>query len=231
MVHKYKINVDQFVSHQSHVRENTMHFSICIFLGLWFVAQLTWSFYQQQSPEPSVVDLLWLIGYVLFGYFLYSVLYILRKELEANHIAIIAVIVTISLTYIILIILSISSLLAIQKQAISVTMLAFVYPILDAILLVPAVLIFWIRKNSVMSYRKSSAEQKEDISWILLSLSMILFAIADSGYAYTTALNVTTLQNEIWVWNIFYNCGYILLAGALTGNSIFLAMTKTLVKK
>ena len=231
MVHKYKINQDQFVRHQSHVRENTMHFSICIFLGLWFLAQLTWSFYQKQSPEPSVVDLLWLIGYVLFGYFLYSVLYILRNELEANNIAIVAVVVTISLTYIILIILSISSLLAFEKQAISVTILTISYPILDAILLVPAVLIFWIRRNTVTSYYKSSTEKKEDISWILLSLSMILFAIADSGYAYITAINLTILQNEIWIWNIFYNCGYILLAGALTGYSTFLAMTKTLVKK
>jgi hypothetical protein len=39
------------------------------------------------------------------------------------------------------------------------------------------------------------------------------------------------VQKEVWIWNIFYNSGYILLAGALTGYSIFFAMAKTQAKK
>lgn len=226
MVYKYKTKQDQYVPHQSRIRENTMHFSICIFLGLWFVAQLSWSFYEQQSPAPSVPDILWLIGYALFGYFLYSLLYVSRKELEAHAFFTIASMVTISLTYIVIIILSVSSLLTFQKQDISVTILTLAYPILDAILLVPAVLIFWVRRNPVTFEHKSSAEQQEDISWILLSLSMILFAIADSGFAYISALNLMTIQNEVWIWNIFYNSGYLCLAVALTGYASFLDFTK-----
>jgi hypothetical protein len=225
-VYKYKTKQHQFVPHQFRTRENIMHFSICIFLGLWFVAQLTWSFYEQQSPAPSVPDILWLIGYALFGYFLYSLLYISRKELEAHTFFIIVSIVTISLTYTVLVILSASSLLTFQKQEISVTILTLVYPILDAILLVPAVLIFWVRRNPVTFEHKSSAEQREDISWILLSLSMILFAIADSGFAYISALNLMTIQNEVWIWNIFYNSGYLCLSVALTGYASFLDFSK-----
>ncbi len=173
-----------------------------------------------------------LIGYVLFGYFLYSLLYISRKELEAHTFFIIASIVTISLTYIVIIILSVSSLLTFQKPDISVTILTIAYPILDAILLVPALLIFRIRRNPVtFEHGSVRAEQQEDISWILLSLSIILFAIADTGFAYITALNLMMVQKEVWIWNIFYNSGYILLAGALTGYSIFFAMAKTQAKK
>jgi len=232
MVYKYKIKEHQFVPHQFRTRQDIMHSSICIFLGIWFVAQLIWSFYDQQSPAPSVADILWLIGYVLFGYFLYSLLYISRKELEAHTFFIVASIVTISLTYIVIIILSVSSLLTFQKQDISVTILTIAYPILDAILLVPALLIFRIRRNPVtFEHRSVMAEQQEDISWILLSLSIILFAIADTGFAYITALNLMMVQKEVWIWNIFYNSGYILLAGALTGYSIFFAMAKSQAKE
>ena len=232
MVYKYKTKQNQYVPHQFRTRQDIMHSSICIFLGFWFVAQLIWSFYDQQTPAPSVADILWLIGYVLFGYFLYSLLYISRKELEAHTFFIIASIVMTSLTYIVIIILSVSSLLTFQKPEMSVTILTLAYPILDAILLVPALLIFRIRRNPVtFEHRSVRAEQEENISWILLSLSIILFAIADTGFAYITALNLMMVQKEVWIWNIFYNSGYILLAGALTGYSIFFAMAKTQAKK
>jgi len=232
MVYKYKTKQDQFVPHQFRIREDTMHFSICIFLGLWFVAQLTWSFYEQQSPTPSVPDILWLIGYVLFGYFLYRLLYLFRRELELHTIDLIAMVVTLSLTYITIIILSVSSLLTFQKPQISVIVLTIAYPILDAIILFPALSIFWVQRNPLTFEHKSlKAEQQQDISWILLSLSIILFVIADSGFAYITALNLTMIQKEVWIWDIFYNCGYILLAGALTGYSIFFPMAKTHSKK
>jgi hypothetical protein len=232
MVYKYKTKQDQFIPHQFRIREDIMHFSICIFLGLWFVAQLTWSLYEYQSPAPSANDILWLIGYVVFGYFLYRLLYLFRRELEAHTFFIIASIVTISLTYIVIIILSVSSLLTFQKQEISVTILTIAYPILDAILLVPALLVFRVRRSPpTLEHNSLKAEQQEDISWILLTLSIILFVIADSGFAYITALNLTMVQKELWIWDIFYNCGYILLAGALTGYSIFFPMAKTHSKK
>ena len=226
MVYKYKTKQNQYVPHQFRTRQDIMHSSICIFLGFWFVAQLIWSFYDQQTPAPSVADILWLIGYVLFGYFLYSLLYISRKELEAHTFFIIASIVMTSLTYIVIIILSVSSLLTFQKPEMSVTILTLAYPILDAILLVPALLILRIRRNPVtLEHSSVRAEQQEDISWILLSLSMILFAIADTGFAYISALNLT-IENEVWIWNLFYNSGYLCLAAALTRYATFLDFTK-----
>ena len=63
MVYKYKTKQVQF-PHQFRIREAAMHFSICTFLGLWFAAQLIWSFCQQQTLELAVDDMLWLIGYI-----------------------------------------------------------------------------------------------------------------------------------------------------------------------
>ena len=142
-------------------------------------------------------------------------------------VAIISIAVIISLTYIIFIISSVSSLLVFQKQEPSVTILTIVYPILDAILLMPAVLILWIRRKPVTLEHKSlRVEQQDNISWILLSLSMILFAIADSGFAYTTALNLMTAQKELWIWDIFYTSFGLCLAAALIGYRSFFSFNK-----
>ena len=54
---------------------NKMHLSICLFLVLWFVAHLIWTFQYQQASDVSIADALWFIGYGLFGYFLYSLYY------------------------------------------------------------------------------------------------------------------------------------------------------------
>lgn len=227
MVYKFKTKQKQSDSYQFHKGDDKLHFSICLFLALWFVAHLIWSFYEQQLPVLSIDDVLWLLGYALFGYFLYKLVYSFRKVLEAQTIGIIAIIVIISLSYTVLLILSASSLLSFQKEETSVMILTLVYPILDAVLLVPAVLIFWIGRSTVtLEHKALKADQRQNISWILLSLSMILFAIADSGFAYISASNLMTVQKEVWIWNIFYNCGYITLAGALTGYSNFFTLTR-----
>ena len=51
--------------------------------------------------------------------------------------------------------------------------------------------------------------------WILfLFIAMVLSAAGDSGFAYTSAFDVTTVQNYIWMWNILYNSDHLCLAGS-----------------
>ena len=225
MIYKYKRKEELYDSHQFYKR-NEVHLSISLFLALWFSAHLIWSFFEQQSATPSIADAFWLIGYGLFGYFLYKLCYSFRKELEPHAIGIIILIVALSLMYIVILILSASSLLSTQKVGTSVLILTLTYPILDGILLVPAVLIFWMRSTITSEKKGEKTYQQLDIFWILLSLSIILFVIADSGFAYISALNLMTIQKELWIWNIFYNSGYLCLAAALTGYSSFLDFTK-----
>jgi hypothetical protein len=46
---------------------------------------------------------------------------------------------------------------------------------------------------------------------------MILAAIANSGFAYTSAYNPVSVQKDVWMWDILYNSVYLWLASALIG--------------
>jgi hypothetical protein len=52
-------------------------------------------------------------------------------------------------------------------------------------------------------------------------IAMVLSAVGGSGFAYTSAFDVTTVQNFIWIWNIFYNIDHLCLAAALIGYKYF----------
>jgi hypothetical protein len=84
-------------------------------------------------------------------------------------------------------------------------LISVAYPILDGVLLVPAVLVLWTIRSGQLSYTH----------WMLLSLSMLLFAVADSGFGYVAVLDIDIVQKEGWVWDIFYNAGYLSIAAAL----------------
>jgi len=79
--------------------------------------------------------------------------------------------------------------------AISIT-----YPILDGILLVPALLVI---VSSGKGYLTS-------IPWIFVS--WIFTAIADSIFGFTA---VTSIAGDISVWNLFYNAAYLSMATGL----------------
>ena len=227
--------------HHYYYDNNTMHFSICLFLVLWLAAQAIWlSQYQQVSY--SITDALWFVGYASFGYFLFSLYYhFFRKEFEPFILILIAIIILIVLLFVLDVIVSTLRLLSTQEIDFSILLVTLVYPILDAIMIFPAVLIFWavrrIRKHqdAPQDEQKKGQKSKEEETklssysistvssiWILLlSISMILSAIGDIGYAYSTALGPDTVLRDIWIWNIFYNTDHLCLAAALIGYRYF----------
>jgi cation transport ATPase len=86
---------------------NKMHLSICIFLVLWFVAHVIWTFQYQQSSDVSIQDVLWFIGYGFLGYFLYSLYYhFFRKEFEPLVLILIAIVISTVLVLVLDIIVS-----------------------------------------------------------------------------------------------------------------------------
>ena len=214
---------------------NKMHLSICVFLVLWFVAHVIWTFQFQQGSAISIADALWFIGYGLFGYFLYSLYYhFFRKELEPLILILIAIVITIVLVFVLDIIVSTMRLLSTQTADISVLLVTVVYPILDAVLIFPAVLIFWAVRRISSRQRNATPEEQEKVKvnaeskssshtgvssvWILLlSISMILSAIGDMGFAYSAAYGPDTVQRDVWIWDIFYTSSGLCLAAALIG--------------
>ena len=221
---------------------NKMHLSICVFLVLWFVAHLIWTFQYQQASDVSIADALWFIGYGFFGYFLYSLYYhFFRKEFEPFILILMAVIIVIALIFIVDIISSTLRLLSTQTVDISVLLVTIIYPILDAILIFPAALIFWGARR-ISNERKNALEQKMEIHtekdkssylasvssiWILLlSISMILSAKGDTGFAYSAPYGPVKVQRDVWIWDIFYTSFGLCLAAALIGYRSFFSFNR-----
>ena len=221
---------------------NKMHLSICLFLVLWFVAHVIWTFQYQQGSAVSIADALWFIGYGLFGYFLYSLYYhFFRKEFEPLILILIAIVITIVLVFVLDIIVSTMRLLSTQTADISVLLVTVVYPILDAVLIFPAVLIFWAVRRISSRQRNATPEEEVKVNaesksssnigvssvWILLlSISMILSAIGDMGFAYSAAYGPDTVQRDVWIWDIFYTSSGLCLAAALIGYKYFFTFSK-----
>jgi hypothetical protein len=222
---------------------NKMHLSICVFLVLWFVAHVIWTFQYQQASDVSIADALWFIGYGFFGYFLYSLYYhFFRKEFEPFILILMTIIIVIALVFVVDIIASTLRLLSTQTVDISVLLVTIVYPILDAILIFPAALIFWGARRISSERKNATLEQKIEIHteedkssslasvssiWILLlSISMILSAIGDTGFAYSTAFGPDTVQRDVWIWDIFYTSFGLCLAAALIGYRSFFSFNK-----
>jgi hypothetical protein len=250
MVFRYKRNLKkQEDKPEAHVRQhnqaiqsydnNKMHLSICIFLVLWFVAHVIWTFQYQQSSDVSIQDVLWFIGYGFFGYFLYSLYYhSFRMEFEPLVLILIAIVISTVLVLVLDSIVSILRLLSAQPVDFSILLVTLVYPILDAVLIFPAVLIFWGARRISSNSRGQKIELKRKgdkvpspvaISsiWILLlSIAMILSAIGDTGFAYSTAYGPDTVQREVWMWNIFYNSFGLCLAAALIGYKNFFSFNR-----
>jgi hypothetical protein len=220
-----------------------MHLSICLFLILWLAAQVIWLSQYQLITSYYIADALWFIGYASFGYFLYSLYYhFFRKEFEPLVLILIAIVILIVMIFILDIIVSTLRLISTQKIDFSIVLVTLVYPILDAIMIFPAVLIFWavrrISKRQTSLSDKQKTEQKikqgetklsfkASSLWILLlSISMVLSAIGDIGFAYSTALGPDFLLRDVWIWGTIFNTDHLCLAAALLGYRYFFSFSR-----
>jgi hypothetical protein len=187
--------------------------SLAIGLGLWFVAEITWTYFEIglkiDTPFPSVADVFWLAGYGFFAYHLYRIYKFVGKNTVRQTAGLIVSITTaIALGYLVNLIIGVSEISYSQELKADEVILMLVsisYPILDGVLLVPAILILWsIRKGKLVVTH-----------WMLIALSMILVAIADSGFGYIAVSNISSVQEADWIWDILYNAGYLSIAFAL----------------
>lgn len=229
---------------------NKMHFSVCLFIGLWFIAQFVWTFPYRQTAGVWIADMLWFVGYTSFGYFLYSLYFhFFRKEHEPLVLVLIAILISTVLILVLDIIVSILRLVSAQPVDFSILLSTLVYPILDAVLIFPAVLIFWGVRKRVIAQKKAAiqgqhtdkatqGEARNSFSlshsltgtssiWILLlSIAMILSAIGDTGFAFSTAYGPDAVQRDVWIWNVIYNADHLCLAAALIGYGSFFSFEK-----
>ena len=193
----YKHRIDKFLVE--------MYIIFTVGLALWLVAEVTWAYYQLVlqigTPFPSSADAFWLSGYGFFTYFMFRIYNLLNKGNEKFIAILVSLATSIILGYILNLTFGIADLLSAQEGSLA-WLISIAYPILDGILLVPAVLILWsLRGKNVAS-----------ANWSLLALSLVVVTIADIGFGYSAVINKA--GKDEWIWDLFYNSSYLIMAAA-----------------
>ena len=194
-------------------------------LALWLVAEVTWAYYQLVleigTPFPSSADAFWLSGYGFFTYFMFRIYNFLNKGNEKFIAVLVSLATAIILGYILNLTFGIADLLSAQEGSLA-WLISIAYPILDGILIVPAVLILWsLRGKNVAS-----------ANWSLLALSIVVVTLADIGFGYSAVINKA--GKDEWIWDLFYNSSYLIMSAALFLQSSVFAKeghTKIIVQK
>jgi hypothetical protein len=201
-----------------------MYIIFTVGLTVWLVAELTWTYFQLVlqigTPFPSSADAFWLSGYGFFTYFIFRIYNFLSKGNEKFIAVLVSLATAIILGYILNLTFGIADLLSAQEGSLA-WLISIAYPILDGILLVPAVLILWsLRGKNVAS-----------ANWSLLALSIVVVTIADIGFGYSAVIDKA--GKEEWIWDLFYNSSYLIMSAALFLQSRVFAKgdTKIIVQK
>ena len=192
--------------HKTDRLHDKSHVFLTIGVGLWFVAEMIYTYYQLglriTTPFPSLADPLYIAGYAFFGYYFYSILKSLRKTIQRDVIILVSIATAVSVTYILNLSFGIGLLLVDDENTLG-TALSIAYPILDGILFVPAILVLWSLRRGDLAYTH----------WILMSLFIIFNGIGDIGFGYGAVLG--TVINQEWIWDLFFYAGYLVLVFAL----------------
>jgi hypothetical protein len=180
-------------------------------LGLisWFCADIALTYYYfglgiKEHPVASIADAFWFAGYGFFSAHLVMALRSMSIRFDNNKNRIVIVISSITSTS--FLIYSVTrTLIAFEFHGFGDTIALFVnitYPMLDSILIIPAILV-------LANLRK---DYQQSIPWFLTSLSLLVNAIADDGFANDV---VSGNAHNLLFWDLFFITDYLIMASAL----------------
>ena len=190
---------------------------LAVGVGLWFTAEIIWTYYQLglgvETPFPSLADLFWLAGYAPLTYHLYRIYTtVTMKVTDRDTMIVISSMVAAVLAFLLYLVFSISG----QHQSALELIINLAYPVLDAILLIPAIVILWSFRRGEPAYTH----------WVMISLFIVFVTVADIGFDYALAVDEDSASQQEWIWDMFYNAGYLSIAGALFWYNRYLILTK-----
>ena len=184
---------------------------LTIGISLWFCADLyiMYSYFVMGVNEDlqiSLSDALWLTGYLFLSLHLISIMRSVGIKNLSKTISIISIVVVgfiianlIGTSY-----FSMNSdqtkVETINNKDISL-LVTILYPVLDMSLIIPSVIIL------VNIYK----EYEHSVSWTLLSLSLLINAIADNGYTQDFIIG----HPSSYPWDLFYITDFIIIIAAL----------------
>jgi diguanylate cyclase len=187
---------------------------VCIVIGicLWFVGELIYSYYQiwlnTEAPFPSLADPIYFAGYAFFTYYLFHTLKTLGQKVEREVLILVSLAVAVSLGYIMNLSFGVAQLISVENEILGMAV-SIAYPILDGLLLVPAVILLW-------GVNKGDSSQTH---WVMISLFIVLNVVGDLGFGYSAYIG--TLNEEVWIWDILFTAGYIAVIGGLLQQSAY----------
>src|SRR3954451_18704464 len=184
---------------------------LTIGISLWFWADLyiMYSYFVlgiDENLQISLSDTLWLTGYLFLSLHL---IYIIRSIGIKNLSKTISIISIVVVGFIIANLIGTSYFSmnddktkseAIDNKDINL-LVTILYPVLDLSLIIPSVIIL------VNIYK----EYEHSVSWTLLSLSLLINAIADNGYTQDFVIG----HPSSWPWDLFYITDFIIMIAAL----------------
>ncbi|MFL6419894.1 MAG: penicillin-binding protein activator, partial [Nitrososphaeraceae archaeon] len=182
------------------------HLALAIGLSLWLCADLIWATYEIVleivPPVPSPADFVWLSAYGFLAYYLYATYIEFHKKFKFSTKILVTSIIGcgIFLTYIITLTTGLSVLSSPRGIAMFAVIIA--YPIMDAVLMVPAIVI-------LVNFKK---EPLWFTPWICESLGLFLIAISDSWFAVVV---LTSIVEQFWLSSIFFAAHYLVIAAGL----------------
>jgi hypothetical protein len=211
------------------VQINKAFISLAIGLFLWFIAEVLWAYYQIglkiAVPFPSSADALWLTGYLFLIIHLYYILNLVKKSkkidtTKVSHIVLmsLALAAVFGYTFGIVFELNFSNTFFIDQKGVLGDIISIAYLVLDALLIVPAGTILWGLRRAGPQFTH----------WIMLSLFIVMVTVGDIGFGYSNILGEEIAEEQEWIWETFYNAGYISIAAALFWYSKFAISTKAL---
>ena len=137
----------------------------------WFAAEQTWNLYEHVlgiDPYPSIADFFYILAPILMFISLIIFLHPLREKIKKTD-----VIFASALSILILIPILITTFQVNSETEFFEIAVAMIYPIVDAILLIPAII--------VILY---SLREGKNLFWIMILIGIIVFIIADDMFLF-----------------------------------------------
>src|SRR5919202_915627 len=192
--------------HEQDRNHSKSHLDLAIGLSLWLCADLIWAVYEIVleivPPVPSAADFLWLSAYGSLAYYLFRTYIQFHKQFRFKNrtLFLTAVGCAIFLSYIVTVTTSLADLSSTRGIAIFAVIVA--YPICDAILMVPAIVILVNFRNEPLWFTP----------WVCECAGILLMAMSDSWFV---PIILTSLVNQLWISSLFFAAHYLVIAGGL----------------
>jgi hypothetical protein len=183
--------------------------ALAIGLGCWFTGELLYTYESVilgSTPSAlSVAEMPWLLLYAFFGYYVFKTYRFFGYAVKRSHVF--TVLAGVSL----LMALTTSSVLNSLGSAVDTEPLLLVrllYPIGDAVLIAPSVLLLLTLRHGLLTYTP----------WLFVSIGLILVAAGDITFSNSSLLQIEDLGVITFP---LYNAGNLAFAGALIWYSKF----------